>query len=862
MADISKRLEKADKYIQKGNREAALEEYLHILQDEPNNDSVRQTAVDLCTTLGRTGEAAELLSVLFDRQASIGDVAKAVITYKKLARSGKPTVDQLYRYSTYVEKSARKEALEGYETAVQAFVASNRSHDALAALKRIVALEPTAENLKREGELAEAVGDQAGAATAFVRAGELLEASKAESFPWFERAYNLDPTNNQAALDYGRVLTAKGQADAAIKILAVAATPGSASAELRLAYGKALASAGKVLEAEPIIWKLFESDSRVAEDVTRLLAALIDADQHAKALEVARKFEQHQQRVGQRREAISILKDIADKHPPGTEFLEYLVQVFNNTNREHDYCETLLKLFELYYAQGNFIKAGDSLDRAAEVDAYEPGHQRRLEMLRGKIDANRFNAIANRFQTTVNKMEEEETKAESKEFEKEPTILEDLMLQAEIFLQYSMRSKAMERLERIHKLFPHEEEKNDKLRLLYANAGLFPKYETPAAPAAEAAPASSKTPPMPAPVQAAPISAPTPKAVSDEAAVDNFARVTEITRNIYRQGNVKGVLFAAVNDVGRHWNASRCLAGLCSPGKPPSAALEYCAPGVKASEVMAIVKLITTLQTMAVEKGVIAINDVAVAPELEPIRSYIHDLNLESVLAVPLSDGEEHMGILILQQCGPRGWRQTDIVVLKTIADQMVQAVQNARLRSLVKTLAVTDEKSGLLKRSSYLDVLLSEVRRSLPQSSPVTLMLMHFGRASALVKEVGEPAVETMMQQIGQTICSHIRQNDVAVRYDLTTIALVLSDTNDKNSFFVVDKLRKVLGSVRTPGKDTMPPITVGIAEAVMQQKFDSIDIVTEVINRAEAALDAAHAAGGNKAQSLAPQLETAAVA
>ena len=84
-------------------------------------------------------------------------------------------------------------------------------------------------------------------------------------------------------------------------------------------------------------------------------------------------------------------------------------------------------------------------------------------------------------------------------------------------------------------------------------------------------------------------------------------------------------------------------------------------------------------------------------------------LTIESLLAVPLMDAGEQAGILILEQTTPRQWRHTDIVVMKTIADQMVLAVSNARLRNLMKTLAVTDEKSGLLKRSSYLDVLLSE---------------------------------------------------------------------------------------------------------------------------------------------------------
>jgi diguanylate cyclase (GGDEF)-like protein len=179
-------------------------------------------------------------------------------------------------------------------------------------------------------------------------------------------------------------------------------------------------------------------------------------------------------------------------------------------------------------------------------------------------------------------------------------------------------------------------------------------------------------------------------------------------------------------------------------------------------------------------------------------------------------------------------------------------AVNNARLRSLVKTLAVTEEKSGLLKRSSYLDVLLSETKRSLEQEAPLTVMLMHFGKTSAMIREFGEAAVDAIMQQIGQVLTSHIRQTDVAVRYDVTSIALVLADTAEKNAFFVVDKMRKVLSGVHMPGKTAGVAVTVGIAEAVLQSRFDPVDIVTEIINRAEAALEAAKSEGLGAAKSL----------
>jgi PleD family two-component response regulator len=68
-------------------------------------------------------------------------------------------------------------------------------------------------------------------------------------------------------------------------------------------------------------------------------------------------------------------------------------------------------------------------------------------------------------------------------------------------------------------------------------------------------------------------------------------------------------------------------------------------------------------------------------------------------------------------------------LVLKTVADQMVIALNNAGLRRLVKNLSVTDEKSGLLKRASYIDLLLAESKRAIQNSAPLSLLLLQFGK-------------------------------------------------------------------------------------------------------------------------------------
>jgi GGDEF domain-containing protein/tetratricopeptide (TPR) repeat protein len=858
MADISKRLEKAEKYLQRSKPEAALEEYLDILADEPRNDQVRQAAADLCLLLDRRPKAVELFGALLEQEFEAGESAKGSVTYKKLCKFTTPTPMQTFHYAQLTEKRDRKEALDAYVTALHGFERQKKDKQALAACKRIVELSPTIENLQLTAEKASALGEGKTAASNFVQLGLLQDQeSPGSGFQSYERAYNFDQLNFQAIYLYGRGLFSRNSVKECLAVLEPVVTRVKGLPELRELYAHALMAAKRPAEAEPYTWEAFEQDPQQLEEVASLVGVYLDINDTRGAMELAKRLEAHETAAGRRREFITSMYEMSDRRLATLGFTEYLGKLFDTSNREHEYSHTLLKLFQLYYAAGKYGQAGETLDRAAELDPYEPGHAKRLEMLRGRIDDHEYSRIANRFHRTDNKPEaiaatpEPEPAASAPARESEPTVLEDFILQAEIYLQYGMRSKALERLERLSKLFPREEQKNDKLRHLYISAGFTPVYEVAEA-AARGADAGQ------VPMERA---TPAPSAAYEENAVDNFARVTEITRNIYRQANVKSVLFTAVNDIGRHFNASRCVAGLCTIGKPPSAALEYCAPGIKQSDVMAIVKLIGLTQQLAAN-GPVNIPNAKASRELAPAAEHVHALNIDSLLAVPLLDSGEQSGILILEQTSPRQWQQTDVVVLKTIAEQMVLAVSNVRLRTLMKTLAVTDEKSGLLKRPSYLDVLLSEVRRSLQQKIPLTLMLLHFGKASAMVKEIGEAPVESMMQQIGQALASHIRQNDVAIRYDLTTIALVLSDTTEKNAFLVVDKMRKVLGPTKIPGTDRTPPISVGIAEAVLQERFDAVDMVTEVINRVESALEAARAEGGNKAHSLAPVVQPKALA
>jgi PleD family two-component response regulator len=319
------------------------------------------------------------------------------------------------------------------------------------------------------------------------------------------------------------------------------------------------------------------------------------------------------------------------------------------------------------------------------------------------------------------------------------------------------------------------------------------------------------------------------------------------------------VLNTAVREIASHWEATRCIAAMGKGGLSATAVEEFWAEGLKKTSASSIAELVACLQKAADGHEPLAIEDAAKAASLQSARKALAEMGAASVLAIPLSDREEIVGMLVLVHNRARLWAQTDMVVLKTLAEQMVIALNNAGLRRLVKNLSVTDEKSGLLKRASYLDLLMAESKRAVQNSTPLTVVLLQFGKSGAMVKEHGDVEVQTLMERAGQMFAANIRSNDLAFRYDTTTIAILLGETAEKEAMLAIEKLRKIVANLRWSAKDGAEQgatalFSAGLAEAVVRTEFDPIDVVTEVINRVEHALGQAMSQGLGHVVALGP--------
>jgi diguanylate cyclase (GGDEF)-like protein len=842
--EIARRVERGEKLLQKGKPAEALEEFLQILALDQGNDTVRQMASDLCLSLQRIPEAVRLLGELFERQMSAGDAIRASLTYKKLARFATPTCDQKIRFGQLLETSNRKLAMETYESALEELTRAGRKADVLAALKRIVALDPAEKNMVRLAEASSEAGERKAAGAAFLKIAQQAESAGTDASQWFERAYSEDPTEQPIALGYARCLMQQQQVGAAIFVLEPLASTGHDSLEFRELYARALLSANRLTEALPLVWQIFEQNPSRIEQVRDLIGAFLDSQLDREAVMLAEKLDHFQRRKGERRAFLAMMQDIAAGHRPSAEMLEFLADQFNTANRETDYSATLLRLFDVYCEQQNFAKASDALDRAVEIDPYEPGHAKRLDMLKGKIEKNRYDLIASRFTGTA---ATQPARNSSDEKMLGSGTLQDLMLQAEILVQYGMRNKALERLQRIQQLFPHEEERNADLRQLYVTAGMTPQYA--------AGHVGSTTPVAPAPASGA------ASGVAENLEMASFARVPDITRKLNRQNTADGVLTAAATEIGTQWRLARCMVALRKPGLVASTAKQFAGDGLQAADSEVVEQVVSTLHDLAITRGTLVCPDVSAVAELQGLTQQLSALDARSLLALPLMDGNDHLGIMLLIENTSRAWAPNDVMVFKMIAEQVAIALNNAGLRRLVKNLSVTDENSGLLKRASYIDLLMGEVRRAAQQATPVTVLLMRFAERATVAKEQGEAAADNLAQRLGQLVAANVRQNDLAFRYAANAIAIVLGETGENEALRVVDKMRRLIGTA-IGEKQIASSFNAGIAEAVVRQQFDPVDIVTEVINRAERALEKAVAEGSGKSAVVPSVLSAAAVA
>jgi diguanylate cyclase (GGDEF)-like protein len=858
MTDVNKQLERAKKFLEKNRTEDAIDAYLAVLEDAPSHPEATQALGDLYARQEQPERAAVYYGMFFDLLIDPKDETKALAIYNRFLKnlSANQPPERIARYAFLQQKQNRsEEASEQYGKAAELFTLAGREEDALFCLERMAQLEP--ENLSRQvtlAEVAERNGRNNLAARALLRAGQLATAtgSTEESLKYLAHAHALAPNERSVALLYGAAKLRKGDAADAAKLLTpFAATEGDPV--FLETYSEALMRSGQLDRAREVLEKLLRDRNAGLARLFQLAEQYIIAGAGNKAVEVLSLVKKKMFADKRQNEFAAQLDDVAGRHPESSMVLEFWAALYNELNRESKYFEIMIHLFDAYLKDGNIRKACDSLERLVDIDSYDYRNQERLERLRGKADDSFVQRIASRLTrsgTTISTSETEpqagprsipESSAPATEEGRRMQTLEDLIVQTEIFLQYSLQNKAMDRLHKIAELFPGEEEKNARLRNLYQTANFWPQG-VPVKKIVEA-PKPAASPPTAEVAKTSPAKTGTYNADT----LRDLSKISEINQKIFRQQTPRAMLNTAVNEIGEYLRASRTLAVIGTAGRPPDLAAEYCGPNMKPAPGAQVVFLLAQVEKAEGDElgGLVVENTPG---------SVLGDLALRTALGVKITDRETQQpaGMIIVGQAEPRKWKPNETYFLQAIGDQMLMSVSHTRLRSLVRRMGVSDERTGLLSRSSYQSCLLTEADRARTQGTPLALTILQIDRGGELLRQQGESPMEKFLEQLARSLQPIVRQNDVAVKYTSWSLAFILPDTTLDGAQNLADKLRRAAAGIRPPWDATAITLSAGIVEAVAKSDFDSEDIVTDLMNRAETSMEEARKRGGDTVVTL----------
>jgi diguanylate cyclase (GGDEF)-like protein len=860
-ADVSKHLDRAKRFLEKNRVEDAIEAYLAVLDEMPQHQEATQALGDLYARMDQPDRAAVYYGLLFDLLVEPKDETKALAIYNRFLRAGhnQQPPERIARYAFLQQKQNHPdEAIEQYTKAAELFAAASRDEDALFCWERIAQLDP--ENLSRQLRLAEAgerLGKTALAARAFLRAGQLASASgaPADALHLLGRAYKLAPQERSVGLLYAQANLQAGNAVRAAALLEPFAASESDAAFL-VTFSDALMRSGNLERARELLDRLLREKNEGMTQLFELADHYVAAGQDQKATEILLALKRRMFADKRQNDFATLMDGVGAKYPHSQGILEFWASVHNELNRESQYFEVLIRLFDVYLTSGNVAKAAESLERLVDIDAYDYRNQERLELLRGRVDEVHLKRIASRLMKSSSPTPGHTSHTPPAKASAAPSpgseegqqlqALEDLIVQTEIFLQYSLQNKALERLQRIAAMFPGEEERNARLSNLYQMANWWPQgAPKPKTEPAAAAPVAPAAPPAPVAESLASITSKT--GVYSAETLRDLAKISEVNQKIFRQQTPRAMLNTAVSEVGAYLRGTRALAVVGTPGRPPEMAAEFCASGVKPAPGAQVVLLLAHVEKAEPDElGGLMVQ----ATE----GSILSDLGLATALGVMITDKETQMpaGMLIVGHAEEHKWKPNEAYFLQAIGDQMLMSVSHTRLRSLVRRMGVSDERSGLLSRSSYQSCLLTEADRARTQGTPLALTILQIDRGAEILRQQGESPLERFLEQLARSLQPIVRQNDVAVKYTSWSLAFILPDTTLAGAQNLADKLRRAASGLRPPWDSTQITLSAGIVEAVAKHDYDSEDIVTDLINRAEFSIEEARKRGGDTVVTL----------
>ena len=162
-----------------------------------------------------------------------------------------------------------------------------------------------------------------------------------------------------------------------------------------------------------------------------------------------------------------------------------------------------------------------------------------------------------------------------------------------------------------------------------------------------------------------------------------------------------------------------------------------------------------------------------------------------SSLALPITYGEQFLGVLYVESTEPCQFPDHDVLLLRTLADLFAGALHNALTFQRAQEQAITDGLTGVKTHRFLMEALSSEWKRSTRANRPFALVLMDLDRFKFVNDFYGHLEGDVVLQRVGHILEQNCRRSDVVARYGGDEFVILMPETGIEQARQLAGKLR-----------------------------------------------------------------------